>query len=689
MTLDDDRLAELRAAAARFFDEATSFRALNKSTFLAGWGLTGAEESQVFPREEWWALQDEWALGRIRHVMGELFPSASIREHFSVCAILRRLQGSGIIRETFMRLAKAEWEELRSRLPTARQKVLATIRRLVLERIPLREFTWERIRLESGVAPNQGRWLTKAMGAARSELLLVAHAAPQIPTLPEGTNILKFDWGWVDPSADVWDLRGGGGSKVKRKLLRPDIAEIAWGLMREDLISGHFTGSTLTKHYVGYQGAAELLGADVPDIKRATLEAVQKAWAGFTKSVWVRKRIRSVLVRLFARLFEWSRSRQDIDGREMLLIAGWLATVVSVKARPSDDHFLSNPDLDAVIEACLLDVRQGWLFAESQPDMVELTTRSQIEGGAGAVVRWGVALMILVMIFTGLRRQSVLEMKLGDWIKIRPGWRILAWRHGKKREEKALVLPDALGELLDQYVKLTSTVREALRSDYVFLTRDAQNTWRIAGTGLYLKKIFRDFVKRHALRCGEGLPLNITCRILRRTYTTRELYEGRSIWALRLQLGHKHISSTVKYGKLDLYEHPALVGPALDNFGRKSLTLWHAPIHLESLSGEERVRLLNTRMERDQEVGLCRHDDCLKIAEGGLPPCSLCEHLVTGPEFLPAWERERLNRESEISAIRTSEGAASLLAQKTYQYEQFTSNMEVVVRGETEEVTTD
>src|SRR5438874_3043606 len=79
---------------------------------------------------------------------------------------------------------------------------------------------------------------------------------------------------------------------------------------------------------------------------------------------------------------------------------------------------------------------------------------------------------------------------------------------------------------------------------------------------------------------------------IRRTFTTRALYEGQSLEALRSQLGHTTIMSTLLYSKLDLFEHPGQVRAPLDLYGRHALTLWKTPLLLDELPPEERVRLL-------------------------------------------------------------------------------------------------
>jgi hypothetical protein len=169
--------------------------------------------------------------------------------------------------------------------------------------------------------------------------------------------------------------------------------------------------------------------------------------------------------------------------------------------------------------------------------------------------------------------------------------------------------------------------------------------------------------------------------MLRRTYVTRELYKGRSIWALRLQLGHESLRTTRRYGKFDQFEHPAEVGEALDEYARVTLELWHRPLLLSGLDAAERDLLLGLKGERHQEVGLCRFDSCRKVEIASTPPCSLCEHLVTGPEFSDAWDAEQKRREDEIGLLQTTPGADHTLAQQRTQYEMFRENA-AYVKGE-------
>jgi hypothetical protein len=111
---------------------------------------------------------------------------------------------------------------------------------------------------------------------------------------------------------------------------------------------------------------------------------------------------------------------------------------------------------------------------------------------------------------------------------------------------------------------------------------------------------------------------------------------------------------------------------------RKVLTLWRAPLLLDDLAPNERASLLGASAERQQDVGLCRQRSCVKAERGSPPPCSLCEHLVTGPAFLEAWKTEYAQRARELQELEAEPTAGMLLAQMQAQFERFAANFAFV-----------
>ncbi len=158
----------------------------------------------------------------------------------------------------------------------------------------------------------------------------------------------------------------------------------------------------------------------------------------------------------------------------------------------------------------------------------------------------------------------------------------------------------------------------------------------------------------------------------------RAFYELPSIAALQAQLGHNNPKTTLAYAQHDRFEHPAQVNHALDAFGRKVLVRWQTPIMIDDLSDAERLALLNVRNAHEQEVGICRQKCCVKLNGDHLPPCSLCEHLVSGPEYLPFWERENVFRRQQLERLAQTSKAELQLAQMKGQYDRFLANYRYV-----------
>lgn len=678
--MNKDAVEGLESLAARFFDEARCARDTSRPKFCAAYGLDRKTVARVFPMSKWSNLQDEWALAKIRSALEETHRAASVREKLGIKTVLKRLQGTGIWYERFMRLGGTELRDRRMQLPTSREKVLKVIQDLVAERIPLKELTVEKIFKTAGVTPHEGPWFWNAIISARRELLRYQTDNKNCEP-PEGVRALTLPGGWVDMDASTWDLRSGTGVLLRRDLLRSDIADIAWPQMRDELLGENLACMTVSIHFRGYRRAGELLGGDIPDVREATLEGVQRAWLSYEGKPKEREEILAALRRIFTYLCGPEAAASGMNVKEMLLIAAWLYTSPKVKSDKPCQDFLSEVEMDAVIAGCLADIKAGMDFTEAGPDLLSLSTRPGSWNNAAQVVQWAGSLILLLMLFTGLRPQSIINLKVGDWAELRPGLFALIWSHGKKREENVSVLVASVALLLNWYVKRTDKLRRALGTQRVFLISNVNSYWnatyrvdRLADT------LFPSFVKRHGLERG-GAPLKLSGRMLRRTYVTRELYMGRSIWALRLQLGHESVRTTRRYGNIDLFEHPSKVGTALDQYGRRSLTLWRSPLLLSAMDPSERDRLLGVKEERHQDVGLCRFDSCSLIQGGNPPPCSLCGNLVTGPEFLGAWDAERKGREDEIARLESIPGTRHLLAQKKSQYEWFLANLSYV-KGE-------
>jgi hypothetical protein len=278
--------------------------------------------------------------------------------------------------------------------------------------------------------------------------------------------------------------------------------------------------------------------------------------------------------------------------------------------------------------------------------------------------------MVLLMTFTGLRPQSVKRLKVNEWMQLFPKVNVLAWRHDKKGEANIVAIPALLARLLNLYVKHTDVIRRELGTSLVFITSDINVQWRYFDASVNLLTRIRDFVERHNI-VRDGIPLNLTPTMLRRTYVTHQLYKGRSILFVSAQLGHGKIKSTLSYAQHDRFEHPAQVGAALDEYGRRVLDLWHAPVNLEAVPAQARAALFASERGQDQTT-----DD-------SPIPCAVCERLHTGPEFLSEWEAQLEVRTKRLSELEKDPSQTQLLITERAEYDVFLANFERVKNGAT------
>lgn len=588
----------VRKVAEDFLDQVENFDDITMECLAGFAGVSISSVYKAFPHGSWAAHKDAWLLGRIRRAMDEIYASSKTRRDFSVEKILK-LCGIGV--DMFQRLAGEEYLARASTLQTASEKVLLTLKTKVDAGVALSELNRKSVFAAAGVNPRGGPWFTTALRSARQEIKNRLRDQPA--RAPASANIRLFPGGrWIDLDADVWDLKfASSGQLVQRDRIRSDIRDIAWAMLRQELQSTTLSVGTICYHFRCFLLAGELLGDTVLDCRTASLDGIQRAWVRYKGSPGQKKRARSALTRLFRSLVDTTREGNEIASREMVKISSWLETMTSLPHELADESFLSEAELDELIEACLTDILAGTEFANGRSDLLQLTTLPRAEVTAHPVVQWSVALVILVIGFTGLRRQSVLGLKVDDLARIREDLYALAWRHGKKSEENVAVFPAALAALLEDFIRRTHELRAALKTDFIFLAGDDYGCWCVTAATTFNFRL-RDFVERHDLKRGE-VSLPLTCMLLRRTYVTRELYEGRSIWILRLQLGHANVKTTRGYGKFDLYEHPSRVRPALDQFGRSVLGPWCHPVVLDELAPEERTALLADGGKRDQGVG--------------------------------------------------------------------------------------
>ncbi len=662
--------------AEQFFAQAETYQELSLEHFTRLVGLKKDARSRLLSREQWNAMKEAWLLRHLREAMDEIYQTAKIQTDFSARRIARRV---GINHEIVSR--SEEFQRLRATLPTAQESVLAVIKAMVDANTPLADFTSEKILEAAGTAGiyfTDYKWFIEARQAAYLELVERQRQPVSVSALPPGGDYKLIAGTWVDLNSDCWNLQKVNKSwqQMRRDRLQEDFADIAWSVLREELRSGEVPPGTVVSHYQGFLQAGRLLGTEIPDLHLASLEALQRAWVQYDGPPSTRRGARIALLQLIETLINGSENYCDANKVELLRMATWLAMVVAIPDEKHGEIFLSEGELTRLLQGCLAEIENGIAFTEDNPDLLLMSTNPIEKVNAALVVQWGTALMVLVMAFTGLRRQSVLQLEIHDWIQIRTGLFGLVWRHGKKREENLAVLPAEVASHLDLYVRRTASVRAALGTKRLFLSGSRRRYWCEMSNRAFSNRL-NEIAARHYLE-RNGTPILLGSTILRRTFVTHALAEGRSLWALRAQLGHTEISTTFKYAKVDRFEQPDQLRGPLDAYARQSLTLWHTPLILDDLAPTERSRLLGTKVFRQQNVGLCRYDSCVKAEQGSPPPCSLCEYLVTSFEFLPAWEAEEAQREQELRRLAATSQSELVFAQMKCQFEQFQVNLAFV-----------
>lgn len=642
-------------------------------------------------------IKDLWATKCLRESMAEISRTAKVREDVAIKSIMsyakskeKETNVGRLNRQRFQKLVREDWQIISSRffsLPTrsqvfiqgARDAVLASLESKVKANTSIKELTQSRLISEAinitGYSLLPGEWLGKPLRAAIRRLK--ASQQNQVEEPPTGLNIVPIRGGWVDLDSDQWDLRNAQGGIIRRNDLRPDLADIAWPRLQEEFLSGSSAIITIEKHYQGYILAGKLLSKEVPDIRTASLEAVQRAWHLYDKPLGNKRFALYALKSLFINLVNSIGDNKSSFRKEYFRIAVWLCLSAKIQNKPSDGDFLSVDEMEKVIICCMNDINNGISFIKAHPEWTEMSTSSLSKINASAVSKWTTALAILLMLFTGLRPQSVKEIKIGDWVEILPRIFALAWHHDRCLHEDVVAVSADFIELLQIYMNATEPIRNELQTDYLFLTGNNRAGWQTLSPDFSMRHQIQSFVKRHSIeRNGHLIALNAT--MFRRTYATQELYRGTSIKVIQRQLGHLSEQTTKIYLKFDLFEHPAYVNKALDHYGMMTLVTWNNPIIIDDLDADERAALFANRVSREQDVGFCRHDNCVKINRGGPPPCSLCDRLATGPEFLNEWEDQLSARLSEIERLSSIPSEEHALRQKQHELALFRHNYDLV-----------
>jgi integrase len=658
-----------------FFAKAKSFNETRLTEFAASAGVESASIKEIYAPEVWRKLQANWKLERdsqliviIRQEMEEFLQTAEHQSEFRAPEILYRIKQKHpdikISIGDFNRVARDEWRKRASSLPgaveVARANILKRLQQHVDANTPVAELSHRRLYREAGTTAKYGEWLAEPYRAAR--IKLARRQRNEIVQPPTGSNIRVIPGGWIDLDDDIWEL--GHGKILRRHALRPDIAIVAWPLLKDEMSKGEYQPSTVYHHYKAYQSAGRLLASDVKDIYVADVEAVQRAWVkGEGKLKSNAYDLRTVLVRLFSSLIGLADENPAINRNEMLKIVLWLCAKVKITQPRSKKDFLMASDLDALLTCCVRDIESGFEFLSANRQLLNLSTIKQTALNAQPVIHLSSALMILLMAITGLRPGSVKNLEVRDSMRIRPRLSALVWRHPKKKEENIALTPVTIAILLEQYIYHTNEIRQVLSTNRIFLSGDHYGGWSIIKYTTRINELLDAFVSRHGItRDGVILPLNST--MLRRTYATQQLYKGHSIWFVRAQFGHKSINTTATYVQFDRFEHPAQVRHALDAWGTRVLGLWDNPVPPENIDPRNRASIFGNTSSEDALDASLLHP----------PGCSSCEHLVTGAGFVEEWEAERLQRERALLALMADPESGCLVGEAKIEHQKFLDN---------------
>ncbi len=669
----DSSQERIRQATDRHFAEAKHPNELTVARVLelAGGDLGERAFYRVFPGKQFSNMQQTWLRQRIKAAMDEVFATAQTHHDVSYKHVADLVGCAG---HTVINQVGAEWQTRYAALEDPRQRILQAIQRLVDARIPPHEYAWARVHREAGEQRTRANWGEEIHQVFRDGYEALHRYHEQRQQRDPHAAYACIQGNWVNVDEPIWRLITCQKA-IRHDRLRADIAAIAWPLLREEALSTPISEYTLQRHYQSCIALAKLLGNTIPDLRTLTLGDLQQAWCNAEIPLNIRRQMRPMLIRLLEALILRGATDTTLNVQEYARTVSWLQ-ILNLKDPADNKDFLSAAEFDTLLDACLGDILQGLAHAERFGLIAERPT-ANIQGEEMiAILHWGIALILLLMAFTGLRVQSITRLTIDDIAQIGPQVFALAWRHGKPGKERIAIIPALVAEHLQHYIHITAPIRVHLGTSSIFFARNRWLRWDRV-TVIRLGSAFASFVHRHALT-RDGVPLQLGSTLLRRTYVTRALYELPNIAALQAQLGHEDASTTLDYAQHDRFEHPAQVDGPLDAFGRRVLARWHQPVLLETLPDEERQALLRTRVAHEQDVGMCRYDRCVKLVDGHVSPCSMCEHLVSGPEYLAGWEREKVSRERQLEHLAHAPGAQTHLAQMRGQYDHFLLNYQFI-----------
>jgi integrase len=463
----------IRQAAEQLFAQAEHFSELTRSRVLelAGGNVGRRAFDRVFPGNQFTLLRQAWLRNRIEGAMKTVFATAKVQRDVTFQKVA---DVAGCSDDAVIRLVGDQFLARRAALEDSQERMLQAIQRLVDAKISPQEYTWARVYAEADERPMHTK--ARVNRAFRDGLeSLVQYHEQQRQQRITGATYACIQGTWVNVDEPIWFLPGIGKT-LRCDHLRPDIAAVAWPLLREEALSVQLSAYTLSVHYQGCISVAKLLGEIIPDIQAITLNAIQQAWLRFEASNDVRKHLRTMLVRMLEALIVQGATDAMLNVQEYGRVVSWLR-MINLSEPTSDKAYLSESEFDALLDGCLEDIVHGLAYTRRSGPTVEQQTFDIHAEDVVSVFHWGVALIILVMAFTGLRRQSIARLTVDDIAQIGPEAFALAWRHGKPGKERIAIIPTLVAEHLYHYIHTTAPVRKHLKSQHIFLARNRSRRW--------------------------------------------------------------------------------------------------------------------------------------------------------------------------------------------------------------------
>jgi hypothetical protein len=204
-----------------------------------------------------------------------------------------------------------------------------------------------------------------------------------------------FDGGVVDLATDTWDfLRYPKVHRVVSKAdLRPDLADVAWMVLRQALRTGREI-STMKNLWWGFVCAASVLDGFVDALQQAELPTLQAAW--YTT---VKRDSRSKLVVTRSALCRWleevlHKPLEPADAQRLARVIGWLRE--TPLPRRGDAGTALSTDAFAQLQRLRADAIVAGRGRDWPVDASQLSRSAR-----WAFNRWSIALMALVSGTTG------------------------------------------------------------------------------------------------------------------------------------------------------------------------------------------------------------------------------------------------------------------------------------------------